>query len=70
MILPWISDSTREQTSKLNLKLKKSAAETLEMLQQAHGNDVMSLTRCFEWPEWFKKGGGQETRTACNKVNP
>jgi len=37
-------------------KLGKSASETLEMLQQAYGDDAMGRSATFEWYSRFKNG--------------
>jgi hypothetical protein len=41
---------------KFCIKLGKSVTETLNMLQQAYGDEVMSCTQCFEWHRQFKGG--------------
>lgn len=61
----------RELTSIICVKLGKSAAETLEILQQAGGSKAMSQARCSEWHSRFKRGRNQGdtmilTRSALN----
>ncbi|XP_036620520.1 protein GVQW3-like [Trichosurus vulpecula] len=41
---------------KLCVKLNKSASETLEMLKEAYGDEVMSRARVFDWHKRFKEG--------------
>ena len=51
-------DTRLEQRANIKfcVKLRKSATETFEMLQQAYGDDAMSRARCFEWHSRFKNG--------------
>jgi len=37
-------------------KLGKNFTETFQLLNQAHGEDCMSLTQCYEWFKRFKEG--------------
>lgn len=41
---------------KLCVRLKKSATETFEMLQEAFGEDVMSRANAFKWYKQLKNG--------------
>ena len=41
---------------KFCIKLGKSASETLELINQAYGDDALSRTRVFEWHKMFKEG--------------
>ena len=36
--------------------LKKSGTETLQMIQEAYGDQALSKTRVFEWHKKFKDG--------------
>lgn len=51
-------DTRLEQRANIKfcVKLRKSATETFEMLQQAYGDDAMSRARCFDWHSRFKNG--------------
>jgi hypothetical protein len=41
---------------KFCVKLGKSVTETLNMLQQAYGDEAMSRMQCFEWYRRFRGG--------------
>ena len=41
---------------KFLLKLKKMPTESLEMLQEAYGNQAMSRARVFKWHWRFREG--------------
>ena len=41
---------------KFLLKVKKMPTESLEMLQEAYGNQAMSRARVFEWHRRFREG--------------
>ena len=51
-------DTRLEQRANIKfcVKLRKSATETFEMLQQAYDDDAMSRARCFDWHSRFKNG--------------
>ena len=41
---------------KFLVRLRKTATETLKLLQEVYGDDTMSITRLFEWHRRFKEG--------------
>lgn len=50
----------RDQTPNQGVKLWKSAMETLEMLEQAYGNEATSQGRCSERHLCFKRVRSQD----------
>jgi len=53
-----MSDCKSEQrvNIKFLVKLKKSVAETFQLLTEAYGEDCMSRARLFEWHKRFSEG--------------
>ena len=41
---------------KFPFKIRKTATETYQLLQQAYGEDVMGRTQVFDWFRRFKEG--------------
>jgi len=41
---------------KVCCKIGKNFTETFQLLNQAHGEDCMSRTQCYEWFNRFKEG--------------
>lgn len=41
---------------KFCVKLKKTATETLQMIQEAYGEDALSRTQVFQWHQNFREG--------------
>lgn len=54
---------TQRENIKFSIKMGNSVTETLEMVQQAYGNEAMSQARCFEWHSRFKRGISQDDLT-------
>jgi len=56
-ICDFSTDMKLEQRANIKfcVKLRKSGAETFEMIRHAYGNEVMSRARCFEWHARFKR---------------
>jgi transposase len=51
-----ISTWSKDLQSNFCFKLGKSAFETYELLQKAHGNDSLSRSTTFEWFKRFREG--------------
>lgn len=58
----WCHRASIERTVELHysvkfcVKLGKPASKTLELINQAYGDDTLSRTRVFEWHKIFKEG--------------
>jgi hypothetical protein len=52
-----MSDRLLEQRIKIKFcaKIRKNASETLQMLTEVYGADVMKKSSVFEWHESFKR---------------
>jgi hypothetical protein len=50
------SEKEQQVCIKFCANLRKSAMETLAIIQQAFGDQILSHTQVFQWHAWFKTG--------------